>query len=131
MSPRTGWRRAFANFPLILPVVFGSRTAFLLNKGRRIIPLEMLRQLSADGLNSGSTSCACSLTLAVAEDGVYGSNELAPSGAQFADALLHHALEHTLALGKKRHENLATIFLASGASDITVPFEAVHEFNGT
>src|SRR5215813_6159274 len=66
-------------------------------------------------------------TLAVAEDGVYGSDELAPASAQFTDALLHNALQQALALGKNRNKNLAAVFLPSGSANITVPFETVHK----
>src|SRR5215510_1834144 len=68
--------------------------------------------------------------LVVAEDGVNGSNQLTAACTQFTDALLHNALKHSLALGEKRNENFATIFLASGSAHVTVPFQAVHKLDG-
>src|ERR1700751_3681731 len=51
-------------------------------------------------------------TPTVTEDRVNGADELAAAGAQFADALLDHAFQNALALGKKRNEHLATVFAA-------------------
>jgi len=68
-------------------------------------------------------------TPTVTEDRVNGADELAATGAQFADALLDYAFQDALTLGKKRNEHLATVFAAPRAADVAIFFQTIHELH--